>query len=184
MDRVAPEVRSRIMAAIRSKDTGPERTVRSLVHRLGYRFRVHSRALPGTPDIVLPRHRVIILVNGCFWHLHRCRAGRAAPRTNAAFWRAKREGNRDRDRRTLAALRRLGWRVLVLWECQLRDADALAARVERWLRENSAVTSRAHPRGGRPAAGLSGAHWAAAPARTRAPRPAARRTSSRRARSG
>ena len=125
MDRVSTETRSRIMAAIRGKNTRPERLVRSALHRLGYRFRIHVRSLRGSPDIVLPRHRAIIFVHGCFWHLHRCRAGRAAPRTNAAFWKAKREGNRDRDRRAVNALRRAGWRVLVLWECQIGDAESL-----------------------------------------------------------
>jgi DNA mismatch endonuclease, patch repair protein len=133
MDRVSPEVRSRIMAAIRGKNTRPELAVRSALHRMGYRFRIHVRSLRGSPDIVLARHGAVIFVHGCFWHAHHCRAGRAAPRTNAAFWKAKREGNRHRDRLAVRALRREGWRVLVLWECQLRDAERLISALRQFL---------------------------------------------------
>jgi DNA mismatch endonuclease (patch repair protein) len=140
MDRVSQETRSRIMASIRGRDTKPEMAVRSLVHALGYRFRLHVRTLPGSPDLVLSRHRIAIFVHGCFWHLHACRAGRAAPKTRAAFWRAKREGNRDRDRRTIRALRRLGWSVIVVWECHLRDIDAVRARLAQLLVARSAIT--------------------------------------------
>lgn len=87
---------------------------------MGYRFRLHRPDLPGKPDIVLPRHGAIIFVNGCYWHLHNCRYGRVVPRTNATFWQEKRRGNVERDRRNRAQLRRLGWRVLVVWECQTR----------------------------------------------------------------
>jgi DNA mismatch endonuclease (patch repair protein) len=133
MDRVSAETRSRIMSAIRATNTGPERIVRSALHRLGYRFRIHVRELRGSPDIVLPRHRAIIFVHGCFWHLHHCPAGRSAPKTNAIFWRTKREGNRLRDHRTIRALRRAGWRCLVLWECQIRDSDRLLRALVRFL---------------------------------------------------
>ncbi|MCH8804996.1 MAG: DNA mismatch endonuclease Vsr [Planctomycetes bacterium] len=122
------------MAAIRSRNTAPERVVRGLVHRLGYRFRLHRRDLPGCPDLVLPKHRAVIFVNGCFWHLHRCRAGRRCPKTNAAYWKAKRERNRQRDRENRRALRRAGWSVLTVWECQVRDAIGLPARIRLFLR--------------------------------------------------
>ena len=147
MDTVSPEVRSRIMSAIRGRDTTPERVVRSALHRMGYRFRVHVRDLSGSPDVVLPRHRAVIFVHGCFWHRHRCRAGRAEPRTNAAFWREKRRRNQERDRRAVRALRRQGWRVLVLWECQIRDAARLASSLADYLGEKPVpVTSTARRR--------------------------------------
>jgi DNA mismatch endonuclease (patch repair protein) len=123
------------MAAICGKDTVPERVVRSIAHRLGFRFRLHAADLPGKPDLVFRRHRVVLFVHGCYWHMHACKRGRSAPVTNAAFWRAKRIGNRRRDRRTIASLRRAGWRVLVVWECQThpKKLDTLAARVLRFL---------------------------------------------------
>lgn len=125
--------RSRVMAAVRSKDTTPEMLVRRLVHRLGFRFRVHRRDLPGTPDIALPRLRKIINVHGCFWHMHCCRHGRIAPVANAAYWEAKRRRNADRDRRTRRQLNRAGWTVLTIWECQMKDLLRLESRLERFL---------------------------------------------------
>ena len=125
--------RRRIMAAVRQRDTKPELIVRSLVHRMGFRFRLHVRQLPGTPDIVLPRHHKIIFVNGCFWHGHRrCkRAGR--PTTNVQFWNQKLDRNRDRDQSHLRQLRRLGWSVLVCWECETRDVERLSRKLEEFL---------------------------------------------------
>ncbi len=118
-DRVSPEVRSRIMRSIRGRDTGPERIVRSALHRKGFRFRLNVRALPGTPDIVLPALRTVIFVHGCFWHRHgRCSLA-TMPRTRPEYWSAKFAANRRRDRRVSAALARLGWRVIVIWECSV-----------------------------------------------------------------
>ena len=130
------------MRAIRGRDTGPERAVRSIVHGLGFRFRLHRRDLPGTPDLVLPRHRTVILVHGCFWHAHRCRAGRSEPRSNAAFWRQKRAANRARDARVRAALRRRGWTVIEVWECQLREPEAVARRIRTILAGSRRLTGR------------------------------------------
>lgn len=121
------------MAAVKSRDTKPELIVRRLVHSLGFRFRLHRRDLPGTPDIVLPRLRKIINVHGCFWHRHTCRHGRREPVINAAYWRAKRMGNAVRDRRNLRKLRRAGWRVLVVWECQTRSIERLYERIGSFL---------------------------------------------------
>jgi len=121
--------RRKCMAAIRGKNTTPERIVRSVLHRLGCRFALHRADLPGKPDIVMPARGLIVLVHGCYWHMHDCKRGRSTPATNAAFWRSKRERNRERDRRTLAALRCLGWRVIVVWQCQARDAERLARRL-------------------------------------------------------
>jgi DNA mismatch endonuclease (patch repair protein) len=128
MDIVSPEVRSRMMSGIRGKDTQPELVVRSLVHRLGLRFRLHDKALPGRPDIVLRKHRTVIFVHGCFWHRHTCGLA-AVPRTRPEFWAAKFEGNVRRDARNKAALEALGWRVVEVWECEVRHPDSLAKRI-------------------------------------------------------
>ena len=112
--------RSYNMSRIKGKDTKPELIIRSLIHRLGYRFRLHRKDLPGKPDIVLPRHKKIIFVHGCFWHMHNCKNGRVKPATRAKFWQDKRTGNKERDRRNIRALKKLGWDVLVVWECQVR----------------------------------------------------------------
>jgi len=104
-----------------------------MVHRMGYRFRLHVRTLPGKPDIVLPRHRKIVLVHGCFWHGHmRCLKGRP-PKSNLGFWVPKLAANRKRDRAVAAKLRRLGWEVMVIWQCQLRKADALRVALQAFL---------------------------------------------------
>jgi len=125
--------RSYNMSQIRGKDTKPELVVRSLVHRMGYRFRLHVKGLPGKPDLVLPRHQKVIFVHGCYWHMHRCRYGRVVPKTNTEFWQDKRQGNVDRDRRNLRKLRRLGWRPLVLWECWTRDIDRIEQKLSEFL---------------------------------------------------
>ena len=128
------EQRSFNMSRIRSKDTKPEMIVRSIVHQLGYRFRLHVKGLPGTPDLVFPRQRKIIFVHGCFWHMHRCRYGRVTPATNAEFWRKKREGNVIRDRRNRRHLRNAGWSVMVIPECWTKDVDGkLVPRLIRFL---------------------------------------------------
>lgn len=120
------------MALIKSRDTKVERTVMSQVHRLGYRYRKHRRDLPGTPDMVFPARCMVIFVHGCFWHGHKCRSGRM-PKSKAAYWRNKIEGNRQRDRRTIARLRRLGWKSLVVWECQLRDMKRVTTKIVGFL---------------------------------------------------
>src|SRR6267142_1526646 len=111
-DVLTPQQRSFNMSRIRSRDTRPEMIVRSIVHRLGYRYRLHKRELPGKPDVVLVRHRKIINVHGCFFHMHYCKYGRVVPATNPEFWRAKRLSNVERDLRNLKALKRDGWRVI------------------------------------------------------------------------
>ena len=132
-DTLSRAQRSKCMAAIRGKDTTPERVVRSMLHRLGCRFALHRADLPGKPDIVMSARGRIVLVHGCYWHLHSCKRGRSTPTTNAAFWRAKRTRNCERDRDTVATLRRSGWRVLVIWECQTRDPVRLANRLSSFL---------------------------------------------------
>ena len=128
--------RSFNMSRIKSRDTKPELIVRSLVHRMGFRFRLHRKDLPGKPDIVLPSHRKIIFVHGCFWHSHRCRFGRVSPATNSEFWTTKRGETAKRDRRNLRKLRRDGWTVLVVWECWIRQLDdVLIPKLAAFLQE-------------------------------------------------
>ncbi|MEA2760712.1 MAG: mismatch endonuclease, patch repair protein [Methylobacteriaceae bacterium] len=119
--------RSHILRAVRKKDTKPELAVRKLLHALGFRFRLHSRELPGSPDIVLPRHKAVIFVHGCFWHQHAgCRHANV-PQSRPECWVPKLARNVERDRTSQIALKAAGWRILVLWECELRDKG--------WLRE-------------------------------------------------
>jgi DNA mismatch endonuclease, patch repair protein len=132
-DVFTKEKRSEIMSRIRGYDTKPERKVRSLLHHLGYRFRLHVTSLPGRPDIVLPRHRAVIMVHGCFWHRHsRCQFC-YTPKTRTKFWQKKFAGNVLRDRRVRSALVRQRWRVMVIWECQTRDVSAVGARLVSFL---------------------------------------------------
>jgi len=125
--------RSFNMSRIRSKDTTPELFVRRLVHSLGYRYRLHGRKLPGRPDLVFASRAKVIFVHGCYWHMHDCPYGRVKPKTNASFWEKKRQSNVERDRRNVRALRREGWRVLIVWECAIRKPNRIAAAVKRFL---------------------------------------------------
>lgn len=122
--------RTEVMSRIKSRDTQPERTVRSMLHRLGYRFRLHRADLPGKPDIVLPRYKTVIFVNGCFWHRHEgCRFA-YTPKTRIDFWQKKFSENVFRDQRVQESLVASGWKVIVVWECELRDQAALGKRLE------------------------------------------------------
>lgn len=124
-------VRSRIMKAVRQKNTKPEIIVRSILHRSGLRFRVHRKDLPGTPDIVLPKFRTAIFVHGCFWHRHPDCSQATTPKTRREFWQEKFDGNVERDDRKSRALSLLGWKVVTVWECETRDRDRLADRLRR-----------------------------------------------------
>jgi len=130
-----PPSRRRNLAAVGGKDTAPELRVRRLLHAMGYRFRLHRRDLPGTPDIVLSSRHKIVEVRGCFWHRHPDPACRNAvlPRVRADWWAEKLAANVSRDERNLIALTGLGWSVLVLWECEVKDADLLAERLREFL---------------------------------------------------
>jgi DNA mismatch endonuclease (patch repair protein) len=126
--------RSALMGRIRGKDTKPEVKVRSRLHRAGYRFRLHVMTLPSKPDIVLPKYRAVILVHGCFWHRHQgCKAA-STPGTRREFWQAKFDGNVARDARNIAELRKLGWQVYVLWECETQRGGDFWPSLERFLR--------------------------------------------------
>ncbi len=125
-DVVSPNVRSRMMSGIKGKNTQPEILVRRLLFASGYRFRLHRRDLPGTPDIAMPGRKIAIFVHGCFWHFHHgCRFAKM-PATRPDFWKAKLEANVVRDRRAVEKLNALGWRVLCVWECAMRDAEVAA----------------------------------------------------------
>jgi DNA mismatch endonuclease (patch repair protein) len=121
------------MRAVRSKNTKPEMLVRRLAHAMGFRFRLHRKDLPGSPDLVFPSRRRVILVHGCFWHGHGCKRGARQPKDNADYWRTKIARNVARDERVLSELHALGWESLTLWECELRDRDALTARLRGFL---------------------------------------------------
>ncbi|HOX38615.1 MAG TPA: very short patch repair endonuclease [Candidatus Brocadiia bacterium] len=122
------------MARVKGKNTKPEKVVRSLLHKMGYRFRLHVSSLPGNPDIVLPRHRKIVFVNGCFWHGHKkCRKG-ALPKSNPEFWAKKLAQNVKRDVRVRRQLRGNGWRILTLWECEVSDRVRTISRLESFIR--------------------------------------------------
>lgn len=121
------------MALVRSADTKPEMTVRKLVHGMGYRYRLHCRDLPGKPDLVFRSRKAIIFVHGCFWHRHDGCSLARLPKSRVDFWTSKLEGNRDRDERKVAALKTAGWRVFVVWECELRNRELLAERLRAFL---------------------------------------------------
>jgi DNA mismatch endonuclease, patch repair protein len=130
-DRLTKERRSWNMSRIRGKDTAPEKIVRSLLHRAGYRFRLHVRTLPGNPDVVLPKHRTVIFVHGCFWHRHEGCKNCTTPTNRREWWLAKLDGNAARDKVRQAMLRKLGWRALVVWECETDDPQRLARKLSR-----------------------------------------------------
>jgi len=131
-DSVTKAQRSRIMAAVKSKNTTPELKVRRLLHRLGYRFRLHVKSLPGSPDIVLPRLHKIIEVHGCFWHGHDC-GGCRIPQTRRDYWVAKIDRNRRRGCSTIRKLNSAGWTVLVVWECEIQQVVSLTKLLQRFL---------------------------------------------------
>ncbi|WP_319542718.1 very short patch repair endonuclease [uncultured Pseudodesulfovibrio sp.] len=129
MDHLSTTQRSRLMASIKAKDTKPEKLVRSMLHAMGLRFRLHRKDLPGKPDIILPRFSTVIFVNGCFWHHHEgCKDGRF-PQTNRKFWKDKLLANVARDKEAVRALENMGWHVLTLWECQIKDINYLERRL-------------------------------------------------------
>lgn len=131
-DTLTPEKRSWLMGRVARAGTKPEMIVRRLAHGLGYRFRLQRRDLPGTPDIVFPSRKKVVFVHGCFWHRHDCKKA-TTPKSNAKFWQEKFARNVERDRVAIAELSELGWEALVVWECQTKDKEALADRLETFL---------------------------------------------------
>ncbi|XKH01610.1 DNA mismatch endonuclease Vsr [Marinobacter nauticus] len=133
MDTLTPAERSERMSRVRSRDTKPEMVVRRLVHGMGFRYRLHVDSLPGKPDMVFRFRRAVIFVHGCFWHRHPgCKLARL-PKSRREFWRRKLEENRERDQRNEAKLRELGWRVMVVWECELGDLEGTAEKLKGFL---------------------------------------------------
>ncbi|MGN6539094.1 MAG: very short patch repair endonuclease [Mesorhizobium sp.] len=142
VDTRTPEQRRRIMQSVKTKDTGAELIVRRILHRAGYRYRLHRRDLPGSPDIVFPGRKKAIFVHGCFWHGHGCAKGRA-PKSRTDYWQPKIEANQARDVRNLRALQELGWEVLVLWQCELGDEASLTARLAAFVDERTISIDKA-----------------------------------------
>jgi DNA mismatch endonuclease (patch repair protein) len=133
MDKLSKKRRSEIMGRIRGKDTVPELKVRSLIHKLGYRFRLHSKTLPGRPDLVFPGRRKVIFVHGCFWHAHSgCPKGKP-PKSNLDFWLNKLEANKQRDAKAVENLESEGWQVLTVWQCQLKSIEPLITEIVTFL---------------------------------------------------
>lgn len=135
MDKISPAARSRIMASIRGKNTRPELVVRRLLHRLGYRYRLHRKSLPGCPDLVFTSRRKVVFVHGCFWHSHpRCRRA-TTPSSNRRFWKDKLSANRRRDRQAIRQLKKQKWQALIIWECETRDAKKLRSHLTQFLEQ-------------------------------------------------
>jgi DNA mismatch endonuclease (patch repair protein) len=137
VDIVDSKTRSKMMSGIKGKNTRPEIIIRKRLHALGYRFRIHRRDLPGSPDVVLPKYKAVILINGCYWHGHNCRLFKWS-KTRSEFWRQKIIGNIQRDERNLVQLRKLGWRICVVWECETKGVgeerlDNVVSSLVAWL---------------------------------------------------
>ena len=144
-DVFTPEQRSAVMRRVKGRDTKPELALRKLLTRLGFRYRLHRKDLPGSPDLAMPGRRTAIFVHGCFWHGHDCKRGARVPQANADYWIAKLARNRARDARAEAALGEMGWRPLVVWECEFRDPAALEARLTSALSDRGGGEGRPAP---------------------------------------
>lgn len=140
MDRISKEHRSWNMSRIKGKNTSPELLVRSTLHKLGYRFRLHRNDLPGKPDIVLPKHNQIIFVHGCYWHRHKDCKLAYTPKTRTEFWEDKFSKNVERDKKVLQQLKNLGWKIDVIWECETKNLSSIETRIgEILLRDKACV---------------------------------------------
>ena len=147
-DTINSKRRSELMAKIRVRDTAPELAVHSIAHRMGLRFRLHRKDLPGRPDLVFPRHRLVVFVHGCFWHRYKGCQHASTPKSRTAFWTEKFAANVARDARQEAALRALGWRILVIWECETRQKATVECRLAALTRsEGARPRVRTHPFG-------------------------------------
>ena len=143
MDRLTPEKRSWNMSRIKGKDTRPEKAVRSLLHKLGYRFRLHVKKLPGKPDIVLPKYKTVIFVHGCFWHRHEgCRFA-YNPKSKKKFWNEKFESNKKRDQMNKNKLEAGGWKVIVIWECETKDETLMTSKFTELIKKKSIIYGEA-----------------------------------------
>ena len=133
MTRESSGLRSRIMRAVKDRDTAPELAIRRMLHRAGYRFRLHRRDLPGCPDLTFPGRRMVLFVHGCFWHGHTCKRGARMPKTNVKYWASKIARNQQRDTKVRRQLRALEWDVLTIWECEIKRPEVLQRRLRRFL---------------------------------------------------
>lgn len=135
MDRISEEKRSWNMSRIRSKNTRPEQIIRSLLHKKGFRFRLHRKDLPGHPDIVLPKYKTVIFVNGCFWHRHKNCKYAYKPKSNRLFWEKKFSQNIERDKKNIKLLKDRGWIVITIWECEVSSTEIVRKKVFNKLKE-------------------------------------------------
>ena len=133
------EKRSWVMSRVRGRETSPEIKVRSLTHRLGYRFRLHRKNLPGRPDLVFPFRKKVIFVHGCFWHGHDCPRGKRTPKTNTGYWIEKIRKNIERDTKSQSELQSLGWSVLIIWECEIKNLDKIACKIIEYLSDRCGI---------------------------------------------
>ncbi|CCD89884.1 DNA mismatch endonuclease of very short patch repair [Bradyrhizobium sp. ORS 285] len=131
-DKLTKAARSALMSRVKQRHTAPELLIRSLLHRAGFRFRLHSPKLPGRPDIIFPGRRKVVFVHGCFWHGHDCRRGKA-PSSNKRFWQKKISGNRLRDEQTIGRLKELGWESFIVWECETKEAEIITGKLAQFL---------------------------------------------------
>lgn len=134
-DRISKKERSDLMAKVRSKDTEPEMIVRKIVHEHGFRYRLHRKDLPGKPDLVFSGKKKVIFVHGCFWHGHTCPSGANQPRSNIEYWTEKLDRNKNRDRENTRALKKMGWDVLVIWECEVKNTTLLSKTIMSFLNQ-------------------------------------------------
>ena len=134
MDILSQSQRSYCMSQVRGKNTKPEKIVRSIIRKLGFRYRLHYKKLPGKPDLVFPSRKEVIFVHGCYWHRHTCRKGKSIPATNTEFWEQKLERNKERDKENRKELYKLGWDVLTIWECQIKNHEKLINRIDNFIR--------------------------------------------------
>lgn len=139
MDVLSPEQRRRTMAAVKGRDTTPELIVRNMLHKAGFRFRLHRKDLPGSPDIVLPKYQIVIFVHGCFWHQHRGCKGAERPISNRDYWQSKLDRNMARDEKNAAKLRELGWKPVVIWECETKNKMLLAEKINNFFAKQGAL---------------------------------------------
>ncbi len=137
MDVFSKGKRSQIMSRISGKDTKPEMLVRSLLHRMGFRFRLHTKDLPGKPDITLPKHKKVIFVHGCFWHGHKDCPRSKRPSTNVKFWNEKIDGNIKRDKKNIQSLENQDWKTLILWTCEIKDQKTLESKLTSFMETDS-----------------------------------------------
>jgi len=132
-DSLTVSQRSYCMSQIGGKNTKPEKIVRSIVYKLGFRYRLHYKKLSGKPDLVFPSRKKVIFVHGCYWHRHNCKKGKSIPITNKMFWKNKLDRNKERDKENKQTLRKLGWKILTIWECQIKNPAKLTEQINKFL---------------------------------------------------